>query len=1046
MKKSLICTVLVATCCIVAQAQTKITGKVVNAKTGETVIGASVVETGTKNGVITNVDGTFTLTLKNPNAGITITEIGYKPLSVKQAQTGGVYKLDEDIHEIEGVVVTALNIPKQKKMLGYAVQEVKGADLEISRDANPMSALVGKVAGLRVNTSTDLLSSPSVQIRGVTPIYVVDGVVVKDNTWSFSPDDIESISVLKGPTAAALYGSDGKNGAIQITTKHGTIGGRKFSVNVKSSTQFQTSFIAKPGVQNSYGAGSGFKYSFGDGLKGTIGGVNNRDMDVWGPRFEGQLIKQYNSPMDENGVRTPTPWLAVGKDNLERYMQTGMVTTNNVAIAQQSESGDFRISLSDTYQKGILPNTKLNSFNANFSGTMNLGSRVKIFGALNFNRTTSPNFPETYYNPRSPIYLLSVWSGADFNIDDLRNYWIPGMEGIQEYNNEYQQYNNPWFMAYENTREHNDDNINGQLALTWRITPELDLRVRANLNSDKLYRNEKYPVNASFYGDDYGTKKWVGGYDETQEQYTDLNTDFLLNYAHQFSDVFGLKASVGGAYRIENYRYSYTTTNGGLITPGIYSFQNSVEGLLGKTNKWDKNVGSVYGTIDLDYHSYLFLDVTGRMDKSSTLPLSHNAYFYPSVSLSGVISDMIDISKVFSYLRLRASYARVGGDLDPYQLKSTYSIGNKWNGQTPMYTSSQLKDANIKPEFSSSAEFGMDARFLNNRLGFDFTYFLAEDGPQIFTLTTPSSSGYSSRLVNGLTYTRRGWELAVNAEPIRTKNFGWTIAGNLSQSHRYLKKVYGDLQNYGFVKIGERVDQIWGQDFMYSPDGQVIYKDGLPVRDPINKHLGNSDPDLIFGLTTQFRYKDWSLSMSFDGNIGGKIFNEIAVDLWKSGRHEDSDNQWRLADWEAFKKDPSGYGSTYKGTFVAPGVVVTGGELKRDADGNVISDTRTFAPNTTPILYQDWAGSSNSYYRTESQGYQSRTYVKLRDLTITYNVPASLLKKIGAIRSASISFIGRNLLYFHKADFLDLDQFNGSQAALQTPSTRNFGFNINLTF
>lgn len=1045
MKKNIFfCLLLIM--CTALQAQTKISGTVIDAATNEAIIGANVLEAGTSNGVITNLDGEFTITLSSPQAGITITMIGYKPMKVDKPRPTGTYRIQEDVQEIEGVVVTALHIPKQKKMLGYAVQEVKGNDIAVSRDANPISALVGKVAGMRINTGTDLLSSPSVQIRGVSPIYVIDGVPVKDNTWSFSPDDIESITVLKGPTAAALYGSEGKNGAIQITTKRGTIGGRNFSVDVKSTTQIQTSFIAKPGVQNSYGSGSNFKYDFGDGLKGNINGIYNQDSDVWGPRFEGQLIKQYNSPMDADGIRTPTPWLAVGKDNLERFMQTGLVTTNNIAIAQKSESGDFRISISDTYQKGILPNTKLNSFNTNFSGSMNLSERVKLLGTLNFNRTTSPNYPETYYNPRSPIYLLSIWTGAHINIDDLRDYWVPGMEGIQQFSYDYAQYNNPWFMAYENTREYSEDNVNGQLALTWRILPELDLRVRTNLNTNKKFKNEKYPVNTSFYDDSYGTKKWVGGYDETYAQYTDWNSDFMLNYAHQFNHSFGIKAALGGAYRIKSYKDSYTTTHGGLIVPGIYTFQNAVEGLKGKTEKWDKEVGSLYANVDLDYKNYLFLNMTGRMDQSSTLPIDNNTYFYPSVSLSGVISEIFDISKVFSYLRARASYARVGGDLDPYQLKSTYITGGLWNGQTPLYTSSELKDANIKPEFSSSAEFGIDMRFFKNRLGIDVSYFLAKDGPQIFSLSTPSSSGYDTRLVNGLTYKRRGLEVTVTANPVQTKDFSWNLSGNLSNSHRYLEKIYDGIENYGYIRKGERVDQIWAQDFMRAPDGQVIYKDGLPVRDPIKKHIGNYDPDFIFGFHNEFKYKNVTLSFSLDGNIGGKIYNEIAMNLWKSGRHEDSDNEWRLADWEAYKANPEGYGNTYKGTFVAPGVVVTGGELKRDADGKVISDTRTFAPNTTPVLYQAWAGSSNSYYRTESQTYQSRTYVKLRDVTITYALPPSILKKIGLLRSASVSVVGRNLLYFSKADYLDLDQFSGSTSALQTPSTRNFGININATF
>jgi outer membrane receptor protein involved in Fe transport len=677
---------------------------------------------------------------------------------------------------------------------------------------------------------------------------------------------------------------------------------------------------------------------------------------------------------------------------------------------------------------------------------MNLGEQVKLLGTMNFNRTTSPNYPETYYNPRSPIYLLSIWTGANIDIDDLRDYWVPGMEGIQQFSYDYRQYNNPWFMIYENTREHAEDNVNGQLALTWRITPEWDFRVRTNLNSNKKFKAEKFPVNASYYDDSYGTKKWIGGYTERYEHYTDWNSDFMLNYTHQFNRSFGVKATFGGAYRIQEYKDSETTTHGGLIVPNIYTFQNAVDGLRGKTYKWDKEVGSLYANVDLDYRNYLFLNMTGRIDKSSTLPIDNNTYFYPSVSLSGVISDMVDLSGLFSYLRARASYARVGGDLSPYRLGNAYNIGSVWNGQMAFYTGSELKSADIKPEFSSSAEVGVDMRFLKNRLGVDLSYFQAEDGPQIFSLASSSAAGYDSRLVNGLTYKRQGVELTVNAEPLRTQEFNWNISGNISTSRRYLKEIYGDIRNNEFIRKGERADQIWETDFMRAPDGQIIYENGLPVRDPIKKHIGNYDPDFIFGLHNEFKYRNVTLSFSFDGNIGGKIYNEIVMNLWKSGRHEDSDNEWRLADWQAYKADPAGYGITYKGTFVAPGVVVTGGELVRDADGNVITDTRTFAPNTTPVLYQTWAGGSNGYYRTGSQTYQGRTYVKLRDVTLTYNLPQSLIKKISPVRSASVSLVGRNLLYISEADYLDLDQFSGSSSVLQTPSTRNFGININVTF
>jgi outer membrane receptor protein involved in Fe transport len=365
-----------------------------------------------------------------------------------------------------------------------------------------------------------------------------------------------------------------------------------------------------------------------------------------------------------------------------------------------------------------------------------------------------------------------------------------------------------------------------------------------------------------------------------------------------------------------------------LIVPGIYTLQNSVGSRPGTSSSWAKEVGSIYGYVDLDFKNYLFLSATGRMDKSSTLPLNNNTYFYPSVSLSAVVSDMFDVSPVFSFLRLRGSYANVGGDIGVYELNNVYTQGVMWNGQTPMYMGSQMFDANIKPEFSSSFEIGTDMRFFNNRLGLDVAYYSAVDGPQIFSLPTPSSSGFDTRKLNGLTYTRQGIEISATAVPVKTKSFSWDLTANVTTAKRLLKDVYGDVNNLGNIKKGERLDQIWGQDFMRSAEGQVIYQNGMPLPDPINKMLGYEDPNFFFGLTNRFSYKDLSLSFSLDGSQGGSILNDTWMNLWKSGRHEDSDNEWRLADWEAYKNNPAGFGTEYTGIYVAEGVVVTGGDLR----------------------------------------------------------------------------------------------------------------------
>lgn len=1046
---------------VAAHGQIVVQGRVIDV-VGSPMIGAIVTEEGTSNGAVVDVDGRYSISVSGPGATLSVGMLGYTTAeSTVQAAGRLDFTLRGDDHYIDEVVVTALNISKQKKSLGYSVQEVGGETLTVSRDANPMSGLAGKVAGMRVAIPTDLNSNTEFLVRGVKPIVVVDGVPVQTDSWNVSPDDIESISVLKGPTAAALYGSQGMNGAVQITTKRGSTGKENYTVEINSTTQFQAGFIAIPKVQSSYGTGSGFRHDYGDG---PMGGLNSSGPDSggWGPRLEGQLIKQWDSPMAADGTRTPTPFVSRGgADNLKRFLETGIISANNVAVSNRTESGDFRISLSDTYQKGILPNAKLNSANANFSGTIKMGKKWSIGGTLNYNNTTSPNYPQLPWSPQSPVYAVLVNMGPDIDVRDLKDYWAPGMEGIQQRNWTWvsTQLNNPYFEAYENLRGHDRDDVHGQVNLNWKITPDLDVLIRTNVSTYRLTQDERFPVSQHNYWDrDFEEQS---GYKQEYWHYMEFSNDLLVNYAKQITPSLGIKASVGGSYLTQDNSYTYIGTKGGLVVPGIYTFENSKEDPRARSNSWRREVGSVYGYVDLDYKSVLFLGFTGRMDKSSTLPFGNNAYFYPSVSLSGVLSDMMDMSSVFSFLRVRASYARVGSDLEPYRLNNTYLTGTQWNGKLPMHSESQLYDPQIEPEFSSSFEVGADMRFFKNRLGFDITYFYALDGPQIFALNTPASSGYRTRLVNGLTTTRQGIELIVNAKPVQGKRFKWDFSGNMATTRRRLKEVYegtdvytimntpgrDNVANQPRIEVGERLDQIWSaQDFVRSSDGQIVYNEqtGLPLSEAVKTFQGHFDPDFTWGLASTFSLDNWSLGIGLNGSVGGKIRNGLIDRMMGSGVAPATDNEWRRADWEAFKNDPDGYGKTYKGTFVGEGVIVTGGELKRDSDGNVLSDTRTFAPNTTPVIYSDWVG--RYYNRQLGTNIQDRTWMKLREVTLTYNLPAALLKKTDFISKASISFVGRNLYYFSRADYVDVEQFTDFISQLQTPTPRNYGFNINIVF
>jgi TonB-dependent SusC/RagA subfamily outer membrane receptor len=394
-----------------------VTGKVIDATSSNSIDGASV---SVKNGksTLTNAAGSFTIGAAK-GTSVTISSIGYQSVTVTVNGTELLVKLIPSVEKLEDVVVTGLGVKKEAKKLGYSVQEVKGADLVKAREPNPVNGLVGKVAGLDVAINREMLAAPNVSLRGYNiSLYVVDGIPVTSDTWNLSPDDIETFTVLKGLAATAIYGSRAQNGAILITTKKGKKNDKGYTIEFNSSTQVDKGFIALPKSQALYGGGDYSQYAFGDG-KG--GGINDGDYDVWGPALNGQLIPQWNSPIDPvTGVRKGTPYLPVGKNNLERFIQAGVLSTNNLSFSSVTDRSNVRMSLSNTSQQGIIPNTKLNTINFNINASYNLTSKFKIDGSLNYNRQFSPNTPDVSYGPNSVIYSMTIWTGADWNIDDMK--------------------------------------------------------------------------------------------------------------------------------------------------------------------------------------------------------------------------------------------------------------------------------------------------------------------------------------------------------------------------------------------------------------------------------------------------------------------------------------------------------------------------------------------------------------------------------------------------------------------------------------------------
>ena len=1049
-----------------APAQT-ITGRVVAGDDQQPLPGVSIVVKGTNTGTTTRADGGYSLNASQ-TATLTFSFIGYE---TREIAVGNRTVIDMSLvagaSTLNEVVITALGIKKDIRQTGVSIQTVDGASLIKAREPNPINNLVGKVAGLTVGASAEMLRRPSVVLRGNTDVlYVVDGVPINSDTWNISADDIETYSVLKGASASALYGFRGKNGAILITTKRGTKDKRGFAVEVNTSQMFDNGFNAIPKVQDEYGPGDHGVYEFVDGRGG---GKNDGDYDVWGPKFEGQLIPQYDSPVDPaTGKRQGTPWVARGRDNLSRFIQTGILSTNNVAVSASGEKYDLRFSVSHNYQRGIVPNTKLNSTTFKISTGYNFSDRLRFEADVQANRQSTPNIPDVNYGPNSLIYNVVIWAGADWNIDDMKNYWQPGKEGIQQVYAEYQRYNNPWFTVKEWQRGHYKTDVIGQTSLHYTIAPGFDATVRTQVSTWNLLRNEKFPVSAGSYGRD----ERLGDYREDRRNLIDNNTDLLLKFDRKISPLLNLNAVAGGNLRVFNYNSNYTTTDY-LNVPGVYNFANSARPVKLFNYVADMRVLSAYYSADITLRDFLTVSTTGRVDKLSTLPQGSNTFFYPSVAMSTVISDYVQLPSVVSFLKLRASYANVKDGLTSstigttpgasfpldygdqyfsaydgptYQNAAVYRTPLIYNNQPSAYFTNTLNNRDIKPNATSQLEAGLDVRFLNNRLAFDAAYYVSDDGPRIFELPISETSGYNRALVNGIKTQKKGVELSLTGKPIRNANgFNWDVLANWSTFTERLTEIYpGQTTLNTFFKVGDRVDKYYDQDFVRTPDGQLVNDaGGRPIINPVNQFLGFLNPDWVWGLNNRFSYKNFTFSFQFDGRVGGVIANYIQRQTFRGGRHiatvEGAMGEARYQDYKGVK------------SYVGEGVAISNsGKLNYNADGNVLNFSELqFVPNTTKTFLQDYIGRR---YGPNGGNIMDRSFAKLREVVIGYNLPQSLLSRIG-VRQASVSFVGRNLLYFAQKKDIDLDQFTGGnvfvgggRSDLQTPTTRRYGVNLNLTF
>ncbi len=1092
----------ILTMSLAAMAQRVVSGKIVAGDSKQPLPGATITNKATGKQALSDASGTFSITAADADV-LSISNVGFATKEVKAADAGTTIALAVEQKNLSEVVVTALGVKKELKRIGYAIQEVKGEDLIKARDQNPIAGLTGKVAGLSVGPSAELLRKPTVLLRGnEITLYVVDGIPISSDTWNISPDDIESYTVLKGPTAAALYGSRAQYGAILITTKKGNKARKGFTVELNSTNSIDKGFLAFPRLQDEYGPGENALYAFGDG-KG--GGLNDNDYDVWGPRFEGQPIPQWDGEYDPNQTYTttypggytwtghikPTPYIARGKDNLKRFLRPGFQSTNNIALSANGDNYNLRFSLSHSYQQSIIPNMELNITDFNMYGSYNPSKRLKIEANLNYNRQYTPNFPDVDYGPNSLIYDVAIWTGADWDVTSplIKGEWQPGKTGLQNVFAEYQRYHNPWFMVNEWLRGHYKNDIYGYVSANYKINNNLNVTGRTQITTYNLLRTEKMPFSAHPYGRE-GNK---GDYREDHRNLFENNTEILLNYNYYaFNRFLNLSGLVGGNIRSFTYNSNFTSTDY-LNVPNVYSFSNSLNPVQSNSFASDMRVLSAYFSFDASLDKYATISLTGRVDKSSALPQNNNSYFYPSISASSVISDYVKLPQVISFFKVRASYATVHGDatsatigvapfntitafgtspsgnslydypldygnnyLSPYggpdySLSAVYSTSKPYNNQTAAVYTSNLYDPNIKTFNRVNFEGGFDIKFLKNRLGFSATGFEYLDGPRILQNPISSATGYGYYFLNALKTKKTGYEFSLSGTPLKsTTGLNWDVLVNVSTfQDKYDELPPGQTTYNTFFKKGDRVDKFYGSDFVRTADGQIINDAaGKPLTNPVPQFLGYLNANYQWSIYNKFYYKGLSFGFQFDGSVGGVTSDYLHNKTMRGGRNIETVE----GAFGAARKDDNDHAGdpNFPGTYVGEGVVVSNGTaINYDSQTGEILNYKDlqFAPNTTPTHVQDYI---SKYYNIDKANLMSKTYAKLREVTIGYDLPTKWFER-SFISKVSLSLVGRNLLYFYgdkRFKDVDLDQYNYSTSGtgLQSPTTRRYGFNINVVF
>lgn len=1022
----------------ISQQNAKVTGVVEDAL--GPVAGASVVIKGTTNGTMTDMDGNFTLDGVKKGDIIQISFLGYATQDIPYTGQASVsVHLEEDTQKLDEVVVTALGMKRDKKALGYAMQELKGDDLLSSREPNLANSLSGKVSGLQiVRSSNGVGGSSKIVLRGNSslsgsnqPLIVVDGTPMDnftggvDDVWGNSgadmgnglsdinPEDIESMTVLKGASAAALYGSRAGNGVILITTKSGRKNeGLGITVNAGITTE---SIFLKPDMQNSFGQGS-------------VGVYDNQSRLSWGPKAEGQTVT------DWLGRQVPLRTY----DNIDAFFRTGTSFNEGVSFQQNINGTSVFTSINRSDDAGITPESRLNKTNITLRATtfLDKAEKWKVDAKVNYINMNAHNRPIQGVNPSNAfntIYNLPrSLNVAQFkhSVDEEGNMiWWDASKNPQE---------NPyWVTKY---RQNNDtrNRLLGNVSLKYSPTNWFDIELRGGTDYYTTTKNEKVYAG--------GNTSPRGLYNEGSETFYENNYSFLATARKDnLLDRLGGFVTFGGNLMMQQ-RTKMNASAGELLVPNLFSLNNGVNKPTVTSELIRRKMNSLYGSLQLNWDGYLFLDVTARNDWSSTMSKANRSYFYPSVSLSGVISDMLpkiggSMPEWFTFAKVRASYAEVGNDLDPYQLYNNYTVGKDENGNTTATPGQTLFDSSVRSELIKSWEAGFDVRFFQNRLGLDFAWYKTNATRQLLNLPLDPFAGYSSRKVNAGNIQNEGLEISLNGAIFQShdpQGFNWNATAQFSLNRNKIIDLYPgvtlyDIKTLDAIQIvaaqGSYYGDIYGQTFLRVTDkdsphyGKVIVgEDGLPLISTEKSKVGNQSPDWMLGLTNSFSYKGFNLSFLIDFRIGGDIYSATASNLFVRGN--------------------------------AAGTVVNGERQDFVMPNTVVQKDGGYVDNNVPVTHQNYwerIGSTGNYGLPEVFTYDA-TNIRLRNITLGYTFNKNMLKKT-PFQRLNLSATCNNVWMIHYnlpgIDPESVSATNTNATGFENgaaPTSRSFTFNVTVGF